>query len=1017
MRSAVAPSFVRDLDSLYQMGAVGGLSDRELLGRFGTREGAMAERAFEEIVRRHGHMVWGVCRRAVSDEQAAEDAFQATFLVLAMKAGAIRSRESLGPWLHGVAARIGRRARVRAQRRARESLDPRSMIMVPAAGVEPDFDAAELRAVLDEEIRRLPAAYRRAIVVCYLEGKTQEVAALELGWTKGTVSGRLARAKDLLRARLTRRGFAPSTALTAIVVASEDAGAAVPAGLFRDAIRTGLNATLGRAELIAAPGSVASLASGAVRAMVVGKVTAFFAIAALITFASALALTTASPGRSDEGRTSGKRAASRSQPADPGRTPPSAQTLPEHARARLGTTRLRHGGFLANVAFSSDGRTLATMGWDGAVRFWDVLTGEPAAKLPRIEGAGRTPSAAYSPDGTRLAVGRDSFLQLWDLPTGREYSRSPVLKGGVREIVFSPDGATLATATEGSDPSVRIWDAATGRLRKTLAFDEPLTYGGRPMSFSRDGRRLAVGATAIVGPKKTAEIIGIWDVDSGSRPVVIRNTHSHSLTSLAFAPDGKTVISGGCDSHPSRDLRKPGEKLEQSARIRAWDASTCRPVREFDLDGVAGHCAFTVARDGRTLISLHHDRLIVWDLAAAKRIRTIPIERCDPGVGIGGCLAVSPDGRILAAARGDNAVHLWDLETGKPLLQQPGAHEGEVMAAAISPDGRLAATGDDRGMVLIWNAGRGEYIRRVELGERGFVRSVRFAPDGRTLAAAAMYFDSEAFGFRGIVRTWELPGGSVRREFRLDADPVQLAYSSDGRQLAIALMDSPDPPGRISGGDECIQVFDLTSGRKRIGLVDRRRPIYTMGFDPEGKLLASGADLSRFWDLVTGRSVREISIDAHHRQGARSFQPGGRTELCAADLTPDLSLAVTGGRFDDQLLVWDLRTGRVRRTFQVDSYFDARVAVSPDARFLAAAISPLVLKAGAMMSAPGRDTTIRIWEIATKREVLRLEPKSSAIRSLAFAPDGKTLVSGMADTTVILWDCSAAYNTPAGPRD
>src|SRR5262249_14691043 len=150
-------------------------------------------------------------------------------------------------------------------------------------------------------------------------------------------------------------------------------------------------------------------------------------------------------------------------------------------------------------------------------------------------------------------------------------------------------------------------------------------------------------------------------------------------------------------------------------------------------------------------------------------------------------------------------------------------------------------------------------------------------------------------------------------------------------------------------------------------------------FDPDGKQLVSGADLSRFWDLATGRSVREISIDAHHRQGAKSFQPGGRTDLCAADLTPDLSLAVTGGRFDDELLVWDLRTGRVRRTFQVDSYLDARVAVSPDARFLAAAISPLVVKEGAMMSAPARDTVIQIWEVATKREVLRLEPRSSAV--------------------------------------
>src|SRR5438128_9166410 len=111
MKGAPSQSFVRDLDILYQVGTVGGLSDRELLGRFTSREGAGADRAFEAIVHRHGPMVLGVCRRALSDEHRAADAFQATFLVLALRAGRIRKHGSLGPWLHGVAARISRRAR------------------------------------------------------------------------------------------------------------------------------------------------------------------------------------------------------------------------------------------------------------------------------------------------------------------------------------------------------------------------------------------------------------------------------------------------------------------------------------------------------------------------------------------------------------------------------------------------------------------------------------------------------------------------------------------------------------------------------------------------------------------------------------------------------------------------------------------------------------------------------------------------------------------------------------------
>ncbi len=375
------------------------------------------------------------------------------------------------------------------------------------------------------------------------------------------------------------------------------------------------------------------------------------------------------------------------------------------------------------------------------------------------------------------------------------------------------------------------------------------------MSFSPDGQRLAVGFAAADVPRKSLEqIIVIWEVDSDSRPTVIRKAHGHSLTSVTFAPDGKSVLSGGCDSSPSGDRRKPGEKLELSSKIRVWDASSGRPIREFDMSGLAGHCAFTATRDGRTLISLHTDRLIVWDLPAARMVRTIPIEPYYPGVGIGGCMAVSPDGRILAAARGDNAVHLWDLETGKPLLVQAGAHVGEVAAAAISPDGRFAATGDDHGMVLLWDAARGEYFRRLDSGGQGFVRSVRFAPDGRTVAAATMSYDPEAGGFRGIVRLCEIPGGAVRREIPLDDDPIRLAYSPDGRQLAIALVDAPnaDAGRHPIGSVDVIQVFEVATGARVIGIPDPRFRVDAMTFSADGRTLASVESdaMFRFRDLA-----------------------------------------------------------------------------------------------------------------------------------------------------------------------
>jgi WD40 repeat protein len=527
------------------------------------------------------------------------------------------------------------------------------------------------------------------------------------------------------------------------------------------------------------------------------------------------------------------------------------------------------------------------------------------------------------------------------------------------------------------------------------------------MCFTPDGKRLAVGDAATDDAKGIVPVIGIWDLDRESRPLVIRDP-GFQLYSLAFASDGKTLISGG----------NSGSWPNAEPKIKVWDAKTGKTLREFGMHDLKGLCVFTVSRDGRKLVSIHPDRLIVWDLASEKIVRTIPLERWEPGIQGGGSLDVSPDGRTIAAARDDHTVHLWDLNTGKSLFPQAGAHEAIVTSTAIAPDGRLVATGDSRGTILLWDAARGEYVRRVELGVRDVVHSLRFSHDGRSLAAASRFLDSNDFKFRGIVRLWEMPGGTMQKEFRIDAEPLRLAYSPDSRQIAVALRDHPNnPPGRARpiGQNDEIQVFDIATGQKHSAIGGRQGPTYALAFSADGKSIAAVdadeafADMTFWqWDLSTGRAVKKIPIEGH-RQGPNSPHPGEASRLCAAVFAPDLSVAATGAMLDDQILVWDLVTGRVQRTIQVETYAMAALAISSDGRLLAAASSPLGGK--------GSDTTIRVWEIATKREVLRLEPKSSAVRSLAFSRDGKTLVSGMADTTVMIWDCSAADQDPSKPRD
>ncbi len=226
MDNRPADTVSHDLDALFRLGVVAAMSDEQLLERFTAQSESAGEIAFEAIVRRHGPMVMGVCRALLGNQHDADDAFQATFIVLALRAGAVRKRRSLGPWLHGVAARICGRARLVSRRRREAELPAEAL----SDHRSHDPALADLHQVLDEELRRLPEKYRRPIVLCYLEGRSQEDAARELGWTKGTISGRLARAKEVLQRRLIRRGLAPA-ALAATSFASEAAGAAVSAPL------------------------------------------------------------------------------------------------------------------------------------------------------------------------------------------------------------------------------------------------------------------------------------------------------------------------------------------------------------------------------------------------------------------------------------------------------------------------------------------------------------------------------------------------------------------------------------------------------------------------------------------------------------------------------------------------------------------------------------------------------------------------------------------------------------------
>jgi RNA polymerase sigma factor (sigma-70 family) len=273
MVSGPLTEFLRQLRGNEALRTLGERTDDELLERFVTRQ---EEAAFAVLVQRHGPMVLGVCRHLLFNIQDVEDAFQATFVVLVSKAASIRSRTLLAGWLYRVAYRVAMRARVHAARRR-----DREVAGVETMAAEPDAEAIDpqLRPLLHEELNRLPEKYRLLIVLCYLQGKTHEEAARQLACPIGTVKGRLARAREMLRPRLARRGLTLSAAALASALTLKSASATVPLPLMSSTLKAAMLIAAGQAAAAGmVPMQVAALSQGVLRSMFLTKLTAACAV-------------------------------------------------------------------------------------------------------------------------------------------------------------------------------------------------------------------------------------------------------------------------------------------------------------------------------------------------------------------------------------------------------------------------------------------------------------------------------------------------------------------------------------------------------------------------------------------------------------------------------------------------------------------------------------------------------------------------------------------------------------------
>jgi WD40 repeat protein len=613
-----------------------------------------------------------------------------------------------------------------------------------------------------------------------------------------------------------------------------------------------------------------------------------------------------------------------------------------------------HTDWVLCVAFSPDGRIVASGSVDGTVRLWDVETGHN----PRIlSGHPREVSGlAFSPDGKQLAsVGGEADqpgeVIVWDVATGEQLHTLHGRVGKWSTVAFSPDGKQIATASGLLNEArvVEVWDVQAEKMTQDF---HGHTDEVSSAVFSPDGKRIA----STTGSQDTDSIdrkpgqVLVWDVATKE---VFLNLQGHTdfVNRSAFSPDGARIASSSFDG-----------------TIKIWDAKDGQ-----ELLTLHGHTHYVngvaFSPYGRWIASAGEDQSVkVWDAMTGQCVQT---HRGHTDVVSE--VAFSPGGDTLVSASYDGTLKLWEVGPDKDVRARSlGPFSGWPTCVAFSPDGKKLAFNDVNGSVRIWDAANGREKEILTIpGGAGPAWGVAFSPDSQRVAAAFGNWREEKKP--GLVKVWDSKSGELVLSLEAQTGVARaVAFSRDGLLIAAC--------GGALHRPSQVKIWNTKNGSERFSLAGHRRGIYGIAFSPDSTGLISGPqDGVRRWNLATGLPIWDShDPNAGFASGTVTVSPDGRQ--------------IASGSPDRTVTIRDSATGAIIFTLRGHTHLVSDVAYSPD---------------GQRFASISFDKTVKIWDATTGQEVLTLRGHTNGGYGVAFSPDGKRLASTSLDRTVRIWDATA----------